>query len=305
MISRIRKGRNNKVFLFKKKKEKIIIKKYKSIFSTKYSRFLTEKTFLEFLKKKKIYNVPKVICFDKKKKISYLTFIDGKPVKRVKKNHLISCPNFLKKINFNTTYNNFKFQNASDACLNIDDHVKTCQVRISKLFKKYKNNNNVDKKILFFLKNEIIPSFKTINIEVNKKFSKVEMKKKLNKNNLILSPSDFGFHNIIYNKNNLFFIDFEYAGWDDPLKLICDFFLNPDYSISKVDKIFFLNKFIHIFGKKLLNIDILRLILKFHFLKWVCVILNQLDIEISKKNANLTYFKKAVDYFNKNKKILE
>ena len=30
MISRIRKGRNNKVFLFKKKKEKIIIKKYKS-----------------------------------------------------------------------------------------------------------------------------------------------------------------------------------------------------------------------------------------------------------------------------------
>jgi hypothetical protein len=55
----------------------------------------------------------------------------------------------------------------------------------------------------------------------------------------------------------------------------------------------------------LLNADNLRLILKFHFLKWVCVILNQLDMEISKKNANLTYFKKAVNYFNKNKKILE
>ena len=53
MISRIRKGRNNKVFLFKKKKEKIIIKEYKSNFSTEYSRFLTEKIFLEFLKKKK------------------------------------------------------------------------------------------------------------------------------------------------------------------------------------------------------------------------------------------------------------
>ncbi len=305
MISRIRKGRNNKVFLFKKKKEKIIIKEYKSNFSTEYSRFLTEKIFLEFLKKKKIYNIPKIIFFDEKKKIIHLTFIDGKPIRRVQKNHLISCLNFLKKINFKTTHNNFKFQNASDACLNIDDHIKTCQVRISKLFKKHKNNNKIDKKILSFLKIEIIPSFKKINIEVNKKFSKAKMKKKLNKNSLILSPSDFGFHNIIYNKNKLFFIDFEYAGWDDPLKIICDFFLNPDYTISKADKKFFLNKFIHIFGKKLLNADNLRLILKFHFLKWVCVILNQLDMEISKKNANLTYFKKAVNYFNKNKKILE
>jgi len=305
MISRIRKGRNNKVFLFKKKKEKMIIKKYKSNFSTEYSRFLTEKIFLEFLKKKKINNVPKIIFFDEKKKIIYLTFIDGKPIRRVQKNHLISCLKFLKKINFKTTYNNFKFQNASDACLSIDDHIKTCQVRISKLFKKHKNNNKIDKKILSFLKIEITPSFEKINIEVNKKFSKAKMKKKLNKNSLILSPSDFGFHNIIYNKNKLFFIDFEYAGWDDPLKIICDFFLNPDYTISRADKKFFLNKFIHIFGKKLLNADNLRLILKFHFLKWVCVILNQLDMEISKKNANLTYFKKAVNYFNKNKKILE
>jgi hypothetical protein len=40
-----------------------------------------------------------------------------------------------------------------------------------------------------------------------------------------LSPSDFGFHNAILTEDGTFrFIDFEYAGWDDPAKLVGDFF---------------------------------------------------------------------------------
>lgn len=43
-----------------------------------------------------------------------------------------------------------------------------------------------------------------------------------------LSPSDFGFHNaILAVDGRLRFIDFEYAGWDDPAKTICDFLCQP------------------------------------------------------------------------------
>jgi predicted Ser/Thr protein kinase len=43
-----------------------------------------------------------------------------------------------------------------------------------------------------------------------------------------LSPSDFGFHNALLEPNGkLRFIDFEYAGWDDPAKLVCDFYCQP------------------------------------------------------------------------------
>jgi hypothetical protein len=43
-----------------------------------------------------------------------------------------------------------------------------------------------------------------------------------------LSPSDFGFHNaLLAGDGRLRFIDFEYAGWDDPAKLVCDFFCQP------------------------------------------------------------------------------
>ena len=43
-----------------------------------------------------------------------------------------------------------------------------------------------------------------------------------------LSPSDFGFHNALRGPDGcLRFFDFEYAGWDDPAKLVCDFFCQP------------------------------------------------------------------------------
>ncbi len=44
-----------------------------------------------------------------------------------------------------------------------------------------------------------------------------------------LSPSDFGFHNALRRDDDgtLVFHDFEYAGWDDPAKLLGDFFHQP------------------------------------------------------------------------------
>ena len=53
MYKNFKEGRNNKVFLIKKKKQILIAKKYKKSFTTKYSRLVTEKVFLQFLNKKK------------------------------------------------------------------------------------------------------------------------------------------------------------------------------------------------------------------------------------------------------------
>lgn len=44
----------------------------------------------------------------------------------------------------------------------------------------------------------------------------------------ILSPSDFGFHNALRRPDGrLVFVDFEYFGWDDPVKLAADFLWHP------------------------------------------------------------------------------
>lgn len=44
-----------------------------------------------------------------------------------------------------------------------------------------------------------------------------------------VSPSDFGFHNALADgPDRIGFLDFEYAGLDDPAKLICDFCCQPE-----------------------------------------------------------------------------
>lgn len=50
---------------------------------------------------------------------------------------------------------------------------------------------------------------------------------------LILSPSDFGFHNTIIGADDaLNFVDFEYFGWDDPAKLLADFVHHAGHQVS-------------------------------------------------------------------------
>lgn len=54
-----------------------------------------------------------------------------------------------------------------------------------------------------------------------------ELKDTIDSSHLCISPSDFGFHNAIRNQRGIKFFDFEFAGWDDPAKLLADFILQP------------------------------------------------------------------------------
>ncbi len=48
-----------------------------------------------------------------------------------------------------------------------------------------------------------------------------------------LSPSDFGFHNALRRPNGrLVFLDFEYFGWDDPVKMVADFLWHPGMELG-------------------------------------------------------------------------
>jgi hypothetical protein len=52
-----------------------------------------------------------------------------------------------------------------------------------------------------------------------------------------LSPSDFGFHNALRRPDgDLVFLDFEYFGWDDPVKLVCDVWWHPGMALGAADR---------------------------------------------------------------------
>lgn len=306
MKKRINFGRNNKIYLINLKKKKFVLKKYKKKHTSKFDRYTTEKKFLIFLHNKNILNVPKLVLSDKEKKINTLSFIKGKHLKKVKRKYLDKCLKFIKKLNEGTDSKNFKFQKAADACLSINDHINQCEKRLKKLLRKYKNSKlENNQKIYSFLTEKIQPNFNEVKKQLHQEYSDYLINLKIKNKFLILSPSDFGFHNILVSNDETFFIDFEYAGWDDPNKLVCDFLLNPDYCISKINQIYFIKKFSYIFKNKFSFSKKFILLKKIHFLKWVCVILNYVEIKNSTKYANYEYFKKAKNYFRNNLNILK
>jgi hypothetical protein len=89
-----------------------------------------------------------------------------------------------------------------------------------------------------------------------------------------LSPSDFGFHNALLTADGLKFFDFEYAGWDDPAKLCCDFFCQPQLPVALTHWELFVNGLAVALGAKDLPARA-RLLVPAYQIKWCCIMLNE------------------------------
>jgi hypothetical protein len=115
-----------------------------------------------------------------------------------------------------------------------------------------------------------------------------------------LSPSDFGFHNVIRRGNGSFcFFDFEHAGWDDPAKLAADFILQPEAHLSKEQVKVFVEALgtAAPFGSGLTG----RLsdIMPVQKVKWTVIILNVFLRECSSPESKLARLSKAREYWRK------
>lgn len=90
-----------------------------------------------------------------------------------------------------------------------------------------------------------------------------------------ISPSDFGFHNVLVGTDgNLMFLDFEYSGWDDPAKLICDFFWQPAIPVYEGYQEHFAIGVLSNSRAQAVQLERVRLLDPLFGLRWCCIILN-------------------------------
>ncbi len=302
----IKEGRNSNVFKFRSNKRDLILKIYKNKNNLRIKR---ERLFYNFLNKNSNEQVITPINFSIKDNIAVFPYIDGLKIKKIRDNHVKKVSNFLNQIN--KSNKSKKLPLAIDGIQDRIDHIKLCEKKIIQL-KSIKIDSPIKKIFFKFLTSKIIPKF----IELKKNFKLIKKhdlpKMKLTKEEMIVSPSDFGFHNIIQKNKKLFFIDFEYAGLDDPIKLLCDFYCQPDQSITdRQKKIFIKNLSLKNNNMKKL-VSYVKIFLSFHKLKWCCIMLNEFKIYkndtsdlLKKKSENIMkrqliktqiYFKKNLEY---------
>src|SRR5262249_33996160 len=114
---------------------------------------------------------------------------------------------------------------ASEACFSISDHFALVDSGLAQL-KNLVPASETEHEMSMLVSDihEAWQRHKT-KIEAGLKENSLTIDSPLEPHDRCLSPSDFGFHNaLIRADGELCFFDFEYAGWDDPAKMVADFF---------------------------------------------------------------------------------
>jgi len=164
------------------------------------------------------------------------------------------------------------FEKASEACLCGYDIENQISARLNRL-------ENCQSNILIaYLKSEFSPIM-DLAVQRAKNITKKIYFMELSKLNQIPSPSDFGAHNCIRKvEGDLIFIDFEYFGWDDPVKLISDFYWHPAMSLSRYQRILWVEYSKELFKNDILYEMRLNSYLPKLGLRWFLIILNEFMI---------------------------
>lgn len=112
---------------------------------------------------------------------------------------------------------------AAEACLSTQEIVRQVRRRISCL----QEIEQTDSALAAHLRNALLPALDRALAALPVPDS--ELPRSLQ----TLSPSDFGFHNIRRRPSgDLVCLDFEYFGWDDPVKLVADTLLHPGAQLT-------------------------------------------------------------------------
>lgn len=124
---------------------------------------------------------------------------------------------------------------ASEACFSIEEHLSTIDRRVRRLGR-IPDAKAVERDALDFARQRLAGAWESAVRQARDHAGAagLDAARPLDPRHRILSPSDLGFHNALLDDPDplqrppvIRFVDFEYAGWDDPAKLACDFAYQP------------------------------------------------------------------------------
>lgn len=279
----IRAGRNSQVSLVHNQADRRILKHYfQSPGSDRRDRLGTEYGFLEFLKQMRVSCVPVPMGMDRESNLALYSYLPGHRPDVIQSWHIKQATGFILELNrWRTTPQAKMLPLASDACLGWQAHLDLTDSRIARLLE-LEPDSGVAWEAHDFVVSRLSPVWE----KVRKELADCPGTALLELDDRILSPSDFGFHNTLEHEASLSFVDFEYAGWDDPAKLICDFICQPELPVTKAQGRQFMDELLQgLRGGSEIERRVHRL-LPVHRLKWCCILLNEFRREDRKRREH-------------------
>lgn len=269
-LRNIQSGRNSRLWKATLKNGgNVAIKQYYQNPEDTRNRLKTEFQSFDFLWIHGIQDVPRPLAHDQEKQIALYEWIEGEPLagQSITSREIDSAVQFLKKLDDLKNFEQAQqLSNASEACFSLSELFQNLEGRLNRL-RMVRSDANLSKEMQSFLKENLDLTFQ----DLKKKTTDF----KLSLNEKTLSPSDFGFHNAIKQQDDkIVFLDFEYFGWDDPAKTICDFLLHPAMNLDQSLKKRFVSELLKIYQNQTLSKRAQSLFPVFA-LKWCVILLNE------------------------------
>ena len=270
-------GINNQVFscsVGTDQSKKFVIKGYAPRGSS--DRMTAEVEFLRYAGLVAPNYVPSLLAEDEGRRCVVLEYLDGQPyVAGVSPSEqdVLQAGKFFSLLNADKLLaKKYVKQSAAEGFLSLSEHLENVSKRLDRLSAAHlpvrmKSNAKA-------LVSKIFQQLETVSNDTKILIEKGLIQDQIRIDDCCVSPSDFGFHNAFRTVNGVKFFDFEFAGWDDPAKLMVDFMLQPRMPVSSSFANSFSRSVIPFCGDKLGDrAAVLGPILR---LKWLCIMLSVL-----------------------------
>lgn len=282
-LKAIRAGRNSQVSLLSGPDGRWILKHYyQPPGGDRRDRLGTEYGFLAFLQQMGVPGVPAPLGTDRTSNLALYSYLPGRRPEVIQPRHIRQAAGFITQVNrFRTTMPAQALPLASDACLGWQAHLELAESRIARLLA-VEAGSGVAREAREFVVSRLSPLWAKVKIELASRPGQALLPPE----DRILSPSDFGFHNTLEHGASLFFVDFEYAGWDDPAKLICDFMCQPELPVTAEQGRQFMDELLRGWSGADEVARRVASLLPVHRLKWCCILLNEFRMEDRKRREH-------------------
>ena len=248
-----------------------MLKQYPNMDTDKRPRLTTEFNTLQLLHQHNITHVPKPIEKSEELNIGLYEWIHGENIGQPNLYDLEQAIAFVKQLHtLSKNIDKNKINIASECCLSVDELVNQIDNRLLKL------ENISFQELLIFIETVFKPLWSETKDKLFFYWSIEDRGNLLPIEKQTLSPSDFGFHNSIkMDDGSLIFLDFDYFGWDDPVKLTADFIWHPAMNLDKDQKDIWQKAMLRIFNDDKTFEDRLNATMPLYGLRWALIILNE------------------------------
>jgi len=273
----LRGGANNRVYQVTASGRKAVLKHYFKNPDDPRDRFRSERAFYEFVSARAIGCTPEPLAWESDLRLGLFSFIEGRKLRpeEVNARAVSQALAFILRLNDSRQDNTAThIPIASEACFSISEHLNSIQKRVMRL-QAVEGRTEVEAQAAAFIGEQLQPAWEEVR-ETISRAGGTSLERVLARHQSCLSPSDFGFHNALTSATGeLVFFDFEYAGWDDPAKLVCDFFCQPELPVSREHWDNVVNSISSAFESDGSLRERAKLLLPAYEIKWCCIMLNE------------------------------